>query len=190
MDRRTVFHANLKCPAFCRQVRARVFGIVNQQLTFAWLAGQLHDNLFIDDLRADRFFSAETTTSYDEAIAPRAGARIETPPYCCPKSRFRSLPARERGSKPSRAAATRHRVHRSRAGARIETGRCRCAGRPRSSLPARERGSKPSCATAGSPAWHRSPRGSADRNRSSCRRRATTRIAPRAGARIETTVSG
>src|SRR5271166_3456068 len=166
-------------------------------------------------------------------VAPRAGARIETrpcwqrrpPPRVAPRAGARietlsgrgsapfasSLPARERGSKPKKAAAlTKGVLVAPRAGARIET----CAARPRQDAIAvapragarietddrERRQDRPP---------GRSPRGSADRNfvpppSSRCalpslpaRERGSKRhntgtgqrcrhVAPRAGARIET----
>src|SRR5271165_4329353 len=76
-----------------------------------------------------------------------------------------SLPARERGSK---------RVW----------GRSSSPAPP--SLPARERGSKLFSAVTEAGPVRRSPRGSADRNAEATAFRDVTQVAPRAGARIET----
>jgi len=123
------------------------------------------------------------------AVAPRAGARIETDPAVgggfddrCRSPRgsadrntgltvgggghVTSLPARERGSK-----------HRQRP----------AEPRQRLSLPARERGSKQVKAWRSiDRSYGRSPRGSADRNSLYAPARASPLVAPRAGARIET----
>ena len=128
------------------------------------------------------------------AVAPFAGARIETlDGHRADESAPASLPSRERGSKLS--VREPHRLSRRVApfaGARIETcDQRRRRPRPTASLPSRERGSKHRCgrrrrsisATAG-----RSLRGSADRNclAAACTRRIELRVAPFAGARIET----
>ena len=146
-------------------------------------------------------------------VAPRAGARIETASAATPERvPASSLPARERGSK----HLYHDRAHWTagvapRAGARIETwqwDRCIPAAQGRSprgsadrnatirepgpaalrSLPARERGSKHHRShRAAAHRLRRSPRGSADRNAFKVNGIANMpRVAPRAGARIET----
>ena len=105
-------------------------------------------------------------------VAPRAGARIETTQFV-------------RASSDSRVVAPR-------AGARIETpsGQCSAAS-ALGSLPARERGSKPP-ASAGqrmpSPSLPARERGS--KHASGLRQPHGDRVAPRAGARIETACAG
>ncbi len=143
-------------------------------------------------------------------IAPRTGARIETATTATTCLSRRSLPARERGSKQRRnrdrdAGADRsphgsadrngrcgvgkrtNRVIAPRTGARIET-TCAAPGRlVRRSLPARERGSRLASGRRDvKRKTHRSPHGSADRNRRLSVSRSVLAIAPRTGARIET----
>ena len=98
-------------------------------------------------------------------VAPRAGARIETRRPAAISPTRRSLPARERGSKPTIGQLRAKTVEVApRAGARIETSPGRPRQTPQTSLPARERGSK----------------------QGSDYKTATRLVAPRAGARIET----
>ncbi len=102
-----------------------------------------------------------------QAVAPRAGAWIETPSREPALHQWTSLPARERGSKHERA----------RGGRAIEK-----------SLPARESGSKQRLCCGRHHGWgRRSPRGSVDRNPSTWPTgRRCAPVAPRAGAWIET----
>ena len=99
------------------------------------------------------------------AVAPRAGARIETTSAPVRGIRALSLPARERGSKRLEQDATRAMLRRS----------------PRGSADRNTMSLSEKVKTGG-----RSPRGSADRNTDRDNERADPAVAPRAGARIET----
>ena len=107
----------------------------------------------------------------------------------CRPLRRGSLPARERGSKPQPASGRRQRNDVApRAGARIETEVGNHYRRERWSLPARERGSKPwmDVSSAGRTPASLPARERGSKRHSQARKEHSNGVAPRAGARIET----
>ncbi len=136
----------------------------------------------------DRNRRAAALSCAGSGVAPLAGAWIETASTMARRMAGSSLPSRERGSKlrRCRGCAMDTRVA-PLAGAWIETCSPPSAAFWALSLPSRERGSKQQIP----PKWavrraSRSPRGSVDRNKVQDHLKCITRVAPLAGAWIET----